>query len=594
MSVSASCWNCPLHNSGASQPMAEEKPSPAVHLAPGKAWITWSMAVLFGVGLAVWWFGPPLVRHARAWVADHYSASAGQALEKQEWSAAYQALEKARAWDSQRPMLLRGTVNFLNVTGGEPATILHYLTLLEKAGQITDQDLVLKGQLHVKLADAAAALAVFHQLPADAANRRPALELLANIQRLQGDSQLAEKTLRRALSLDVNDSMCRLRLALMDQSAAFPEMREQARRSLWQIAEGQDQAALLAIEQLARDAQLTPPEAGVLMRLINAHPQKSEETRFVVLSGLLRCRPELRRETVQTEVARMKKLDSEQLRPGLAWLLREKEAQSVVELRPRDFFIKSAGLVEVYLQALGALGRWEDVEQMLTRPAGMPVSSAFVSYWRAMAVRKLDDDIVRVRQHLASVYEGSGRGRDGPLAASAAALAEEAGVWDVAAQLYEGLAENQPKAALPMLEKVRDMALRNHDTDKVLSVTARLLALRPENHVYGIDDLYMHLLAGVDLEKCLIRLEKLAASKRKTDDDHLCRALAAFRFGRLTEARAHLETIRDPVVLSVGRRAVHAGLLSACGQVGRAFQIAEQVPTALLLKEEHRFLARAL
>jgi len=290
----------------------------------------------------------------------------------------------------------------------------------------------------------------------------------------------------------------------------------------------------------------------------------------------------------------MKKLDSEQLRPGLAWLLREKEAQSVVELRPRDFFIKSAGLVEVYLQALGALGRWEDVEQMLTRPAGMPVSSAFVSYWRAMAVRKLDDDIVRVRQHLTSVYEGSGRGRDGPLAASAAALAEEAGVWDVAAQLYEGLAENQPKAALPMLEKVRDMALRNHDTDKVLSVTARLLALRPENHVYGIDDLYMHLLAGVDLEKCLIRLEKLAASKRKTDDDHLCRALAAFRFGRLTEARVHLETIRDPVVLSVGRRAVHAGLLSACGQVGRAFQIAEQVPTALLLKEEHRFLARAL
>jgi hypothetical protein len=39
---------------------------------------------------------------------------------------------------------------------------------------------------------------------------------------------------------------------------------------------------------------------------------------------------------------------------------------------------------------------------------------------------------------------------------------------------------------------------------------------------------------------------------------------------------------------------VHAGLLSISGQVGPAYQIAEQVPTALLLKEEARFLARAL
>jgi hypothetical protein len=70
--------------------------------------------------------------------------------------------------------------------------------------------------------------------------------------------------------------------------------------------------------------------------------------------------------------------------------------------------------------------------------------------------------------------------------------------------------------------------------------------------------------------------------------------LAAYRFGDLADLRIHLIGIRDSYMLTPGQRAVHAGLLSVSGQVGSAFQIAEQIPTVLLLKEEIGFLHRAL
>jgi hypothetical protein len=361
-------------------------------------------------------------------------------------------------------------------------------------------------------------------------------------------------------------------------------MREQARQSLWQLTLGKDEAALLAMDTLARDPRLTPPEADQLAQRIEAHPQKKEEVRLAVLSGLLRARPEKKKEIVDAEVSRMQEMLPENLLPSLAWLIQEKQPQRVVEFRPRDFFTKSSLLIQVYLQALGDLAR----------PAGMPVSSAFIAYWRARATRQMDTDMARVRQHLSTVYEATGHGRDGALAAAAAALAEEAGVWDIAARLYEGLAEHQPKSQVAMLEKVHQMAMRTRDTDAVLKSSDRLLALRPDNQRYVFDDLYLHLVSGLELEVRFLKIHAGQELPAASDEGRLCLALAAYRLGNLEELRRHLNTLVDPRSLTPGQRAVHAGLLSISGQVGPAYQIAEQVPTALLLKEEARFLARAL
>jgi hypothetical protein len=77
-------------------------------------------------------------------------------------------------------------------------------------------------------------------------------------------------------------------------------------------------------------------------------------------------------------------------------------------------------------------------------------------------------------------------------------------------------------------------------------------------------------------------------------EDHFIRALAAYRLGDLTQLRVHLDNVKDVTALTQGQRAVHAGLLSISGRVGPAYQIAEQIPSILLLREERHFLKRAL
>jgi len=573
--------------------MIEDNTPPELIAPASKPWLTWFMGIVFLGGILSWWMGPGLVRKGNAWMAGHHAQTASVWMEKKEWMQAYQSLEKARGWKADHPRLLRVLTDFLIATQGDPATILHHLRMIEMTGQITEADLLKMGQIYVQQADANGALDALEKLSPGAREARPAMEIYANIYRLQGRPQLAEDTLRRALASDKNDPMCRLRLALLDQSAAFAEIREQSRQSLWQLTTGKDQAALLAIDHLARDMKLSPPEADQLFECIESHPGKTDETRFTVLTGLLKTRPEKKKEVFDTELQRMQTLTAETLGPSLVWLLREKQPQHIVAFRPREFFIKSSQLIQLYLQALGDLGRWEEVDKLLSRPAGMPVSSAFVAFWRAKATRNLDTETTRVRQHLATVYEATGHGRDAAIASSAAALAEEAGAWDIAAQFYEGLAEHQPRTQLAMLEKVHEMAMRSRDSDAVLESSARLLALRPENRRFITDELYLHLVCGKEIELRRLKLET-ATSSQLTDEDRLCLALVAYRFGDLNELREHLATIRDPFTLRPGQRAVHAGLLTISGQVGRAYQIAEQVPSLLLLKEEARFLQRAL
>ncbi len=567
---------------------------PELLAKPAKPWMTRILTGLLLFGLLTWWQGPRLISRANAAIAGYYADQAAKAITLKDWIPAYQSIEKAQSWRGNHPRVLRVLADFLIATKGEPASILHHLRLLELNGQITEADLLKMGQIHVQMEDISGIHATLGKLSPDTRSRRPALELLANAQRLQGQTTQAEQTLRFALSLDKSDPMCQLRLAMMDQQASFVEIRDQARLSLWLLAKGRDEAALLAITTLANDTNLTPVEADLLFQHIEDHPDKTEETRLQVLSSVLRIRPEKKKAAFAAEMARMKQLTAETLLPHLVWLLREKQPQLVVEFRPKDFFTKSSTLIQPYLHALGDLGRWDEVDKLLSRPAGMPVSNAFIALWRARATTHLDQDTARTRQHLATAYEATGHGREPILAAAAATVAEQTGIWDIAVLFYTGLAEHQPKSRVPMLEKVRLAALRGRDTTALLESTQKLADLRPENAQYFHDSIYLQLISGRNLELNRTKLTPHQLAGTPGSTVYLCRALASYRFGDLADLRVHLAGIQDASSLSVGQRAVHAGLLSISGQVGSAFQIAEQIPTILLLNEELSFLRRAL
>lgn len=573
-------------------------PSPApveIPGGPGRPWVTWLLTGSLLLGLAGWWLWTPFKTGVRNFMAEHHAEKAEASLAKKEWTEAQHAILKAEYWKRDNPRVLRVITDYLITTKGPPASTLHYLRTLEDENALTEDDRIQMARLHVQLQDAASAKDALSKLSPEALETRPALEVDAEIHRLRGDALLADRTLRRALKLDPNDRMCRLRLAQLDLKEPFDEIKEQARKTLWELAAGEDDAALQAIEHLARDTPLLPSEAQRLLDHISRHPAQTDAVRLAVLSGFIRTSPEKKEQLVLGEIERMRELKVEALAPSLFWLLQQGMPQHLVGMHPRDYFTRSAEIIEPYLQALAQLGRWQEIEQMLSRPAGMPVSEAYIAYWRARATWKLDEETTRARQHLLTAWEATGRGRNAGLANACAALAEQAGIWDAAAKFYKDLAENQPGSRISMLEKLHEMARYSRDVDALLESAATLLELRPENQRYLHEFLYVHLVTGQAIETIQNRLDALPlTSGRGMDEERLCRALSAYRMGNLDEMRQHLESITDPQSLGVGQRAVHAGLLNLSGQVGEAYAIAERVPSALLLKEERRFLDRAL
>lgn len=559
---------------------------------PSKPWITWLMVLALITGLVAWFGGNEMLIKGRSYMAHHYADKAEHFIEEKELSKAGAALTLARQWREDHPKFLRVYADFLMAINSDPSAILHTLKILEIGGQAHEEDYLRMAQIYIQEEQVENAVLMLNKLSPETLEKRPALEVLANIQRLRGETRQAEQTLRQALSLEPEDRMCRLRLALMDMQAVFSELRMEARNVLWNLARGQDRAALLAMETLSTDKDLTALEAEELWKLAEKYPELPETARFNVLSARMRVNPLLREDWLNAELAKYSDSGAEKMAPMLQWLLREKQPERVLAMQTGDLFTKSDLLIPHYLQALADLGRWGEIERILSRPAGMPISASFAALWRARAARNTDGEQLNTRQHLNVVYEASGHGRDGSTAKLAADIAEEAGLYDLAAKFYQGLSEYQPKVKIPMLEKVYEMAARSRDTDEVIRVAKQLLDLRPQNPQYIERLQYLQLVSGQEMEIQAAKI--LNSSSGQGRQDQLQRALAAYRLGDLTLMSKHLRGLADVSDFTPGQKAVHAGLLSISGQVGRAFQIAEGISTLLLLKEELRFLERAL
>lgn len=574
--------------------MNSAPPSTPIPGEPGKPWLTICLVAVFllgGLGLFLWAPAKALVRDQ---MAGYYAGKAAALVKEEAWNDARVALARAGFWRPDHPALLRATADFLIATKGPPHSTLHYLRLLDSSGEAGEQDLVAMARLLADTQSLSAAEAVLERLSPAAREQPEALEVLSALQRQRGQKTLADQTLRRALGIKPGDRAARLRLAVLDLNEPFQEVRAKARQSLWELAGGRDEHALEAIGHLARDQDLLPLEADRLLETVRQHPGAPEPLRLEVLSGLIRARPDRKEQIVAAESGHMRDLPADKLRPCLLWLLRQGLAKNIIALHPREHFTSSADLIDPYFQALAALERWQEIEDLLARPAGMPVSAGYASFWRAQATLKIDHEPTRARQHLMAVWEAAGRGRHAELARAGAALADHAGQWDLAATFYQGLAEQQPGQRVQMLEKVLEVARHAGDAETLMRAAAQLHEARPDDRRFLFNHIYLRLICGRELELAIHELATLPEAVRVgADEAGLCQALAAHRQARPEEVRRWLAEVRESSGLPAWQRAVHAGLLALDGRTAAAFQQAERLSAELLLEEERRFLGRA-
>lgn len=576
------------------------QPSSEVYESSGGHFWSLLLGVALMVVVLLAWGGRAAVNGAKDWYAGRLARQAMEFIGSGDLGKAQGLLVSATQYSADQEDVIRASAEFLIVTKQDPRTVALLIDKLRQNDRASGKDLLKLGHAKLEMGDRDAASMLYQEIPAAERNDREPLELLASIYRSEGRLMDAERTLREALAKEPDNPDCLLRLSLLDYSNSFPEIHRRARERLWLIARGQDDTALRAIHFLAEDKDLSRGEAATLMEVLIAHPDHTDEQRLEVVSASIRVSPQLRDEIMDQEIATIADKGPAEMLPVLRWLHGEKQFGRILKVVPVNLAVKSRELFPIVAQALGEEGRWADLKRLLTSGQPLPISRARMNAWLAEAESHLNpENPEAAHQLIVQAIMSAEQSRDYPALIAAAVVAEKTGSWPLAARACRKVADADPRMQLPMMEKVLEMRTRDRDAPGMLAAARELCQLRPENPAYTSRLNYVRLVSGLEIELAMQAIDDKGgfASTAGTAPGQVptafLRALEACRFGDLKRMAEELHSLTDVDRLDAGLRAVHAGMLSMTGQVGMAYELAEQIPAVLLLDEEAAFLARA-
>lgn len=564
--------------------------------------LLWTLISLAGVAVAWWLFFDDLAAGVKSWVGRRHIPDVVRYAEAEDWINAARSLNDATRWAPDDPEVIRTAVMFVEQTGSEPRSMIRFLSKLDEEGVMTPEELSKLGKAYVGLPDLKQAHATHDRFKGDEAQKRPALELLSAIQKAEGLAARSFLTQRQALIADGDNPQSVLDLALLDARSGDPSLSGPARERLWPIARSGGEQATPAIEFLAQHRLLTAPEAADLLQLVESLKKdaKAENTRFAVLSAIIRLHPHQRDQIVNEEIRRWDGRPAANLPPLMAWLVKEQQYERVVRMISDKTAASYTSLLPHYVNALRGLGRWGPLKALLTGRVDAAFPGAQLRIWQAEVESHLSNDPTTPRHLLTTVFDQTGRGEHIVAALQAAEMAELLGYWDLSRRFYEGVAARHIGASMNMYLKAYEMAQKETNGDAMLRTSQQLMKLKPTDLVYLDRANYLRLILGTDIELAIKTLDEAAAlpAHRITPDRLVAlsflRALAAYRQGRIDQIAPALAQVKNVDTFPPGARAVFAGLLAISGSASNAYQVAEKVPASLLLPEERRFLARAL
>ncbi len=519
----------------------------------------------------------------------------------QNLDAAAERLQAAMQMAPEEPAVLRAVADYLLKTHADPQTSLIFLSKLRALGEARPEDMVDFAHARLLSGDIPAARAEYEKLNDSEKLGRKGLMLLAKILGDEGQKLEANKTLRQAQLTEPDNPESRLRLALLDIDQPLEPVRQRALKTIWEIAGQADEIALQAIAFLASSKTLSATEAERLREVVTVHPRAGDQHRFHVLSAYLRLHPSQRASVLDEECASSHgRAVSDQLHL-LRWLVAEGEHERVLAHVPETIALRSAEAFPIYAEALIAARRWEKLRTMLESKPPPPLSESAKCQLLAECHSRIDADLIKTRHLLGNVYRATNKSDELLVVQRAAQLAENLGLWDIAAEGYDIIATKNARMKVTMLTKVQEMAAMQKDGEKMLAVAEDLAAFRPNGIMHCARRDYLRLVLGSSMEKACHAVQSLESdfADARTPEAAayfaVLRALAAYRIGDIARMRGEMDSITDPHALPPGPRAVMAGLLCLSGSdEALAFKIAEAVPEAILIPEELHFLKLAL
>ncbi|HMJ05136.1 MAG TPA: hypothetical protein VK474_02665 [Chthoniobacterales bacterium] len=576
-------------------------------------------------GLAVYFAARPTRDAIKGWQARRHAEKAFPLIEKQKWDDARAEAVAAYQLRPTEPAALRAVARFLSRTRQPQA--LKFWEQLREQQPLTREDLrdeagvaLMAGESErakvaiealVERKDAAAAdwfLAA--QLDLQRSRPEAAQDYLQKI--LDAPSSSAREQLQAAV--------LRLALETPDQSAS-KERHTAALEKLRALGTRPDEVGLDALIVLAQRALRQNPKseeadspaaipAKDLIHAIESHPLAKAPHALVAVDLQLQAAPNEKETLLAGAIARWKDADAESLATLATWLNGHGEFERELATVPLEKALQTRELFLQHVDALGALGRWGEIKQLLGSER-FPLDPVMQRMYLARCSAQLGEKVA-AENNWKRALEAAGGDLQKLLAL--ADYAGKNGASEIAASAYDAAATVAPKLRAAQQGRLR-LAEAAKDTPRLHAILAEMLKLWPDEVAIQNDEAYLRLLLlpqigdgrskvgdggtsavpSITTNEELISVERLAERLVQREPASLPhRTLLALARLKQNQPAAALEVYANiqtsPRALTPSALAVHAAVLVANDQRESARQEIAAVSPEQLLPEERALL----
>ncbi len=576
-----------------------------------------ALALVLVLVLAAVFGGRPVLLGIKAWQARRHADKAFAFIEKEQWNDARKSATSAYLLSPNEPEAIRAVARFLSRIRQPQA--LEFWDRLEKEGRLTRTDLTDEASIALLAGDdTRAKRAVAALLGGKHGAAKPLDHLLAaQLAIRQGAGIEAHDALQKVFADPQSTGREKLQAALLE--IAISGGNEAWRNEAWiwvkklsETSEAPGLDALMVFAQTVLSSQKIPENFPIgvleLAQKLESHPLARAPQKLLAIDLKIREQNELRAELIAKAVEQFKAGEPEETAALATWLNGKGEFQRQLDAIPLEKALQSRDLFLQHVDALGGLGRWKEIKELLDRDT-FPLDPVVQKMYLARTNAQLGEKAASENNWQRALETAHG---DPQKLMMLASYAEKNGALEVARAAYDEAAATSPRLRAAHQGRLR-LAQGTGETRKIHGVLAEMLANWPNDPAVQNDEAYTRLLlmsgprpveaavpaAGSSpsaggtpaTTEEIEKIEQLAAQLVQREPTSLPHrtllALARLRLGKFSDAmNAYGEIQVAPGALTPSALAVHAAVLAANGRSEDAATEMRAVDRKRLLPEE--------
>ena len=542
----------------------------------------------------------PVLNTVRAWQARRHAYKAYALIDQEKWGDARAEAIAAYQLRASEPEAIRAVARLLSRAGQSDG--LKFWHELEAESKLTRADLRDEAGLALRTREFGLADKATKELLGNRDGGPTPVDwlLAADLATQEQDPERATTQIRKIFaSTKASDRDLFKATLILDRVLQTREAtdRTEVLERLARLASGKESAALDALVVLAQNVLASkapwPTPAGMsvdnIVGGLEKHPLAKPQHKLLAVDLKLHQHPEQRDELVQAAITQWKDADNPTVLALATWLNTRGEYQRELDTIPRQRAMQTRELFFQHVDALGALGRWDEIRRLIESEQ-FPLDPVMEHMYLARCFAQQGQTNGAENNWKRALEAAAG---DLPKLMILGEYAEKNGAYDVAGAAFEAAVAVTPKSRPAQQGRLR-VAYETRDTKKIHAILVDLLKLWPTDPAVQNDEAYARLLllptdpsAHEELHSIEQVAEKLLAREPASLPHRTVLALARLKQNHTAEALSIYKDINVPkAAVTTSSIAVHAAVLAAAGHKEQAREEFSHLPADKLLPEE--------